>query len=81
MLRLVAKKIALNLIDILENQDEDADLDVLVGHLKKINTHFDQYDIENVHDEEALFELIMTEEQVDLVVIDVDNARAFIING
>lgn len=75
------KKIANNLIDILEKQEKDADLDVLIGHIKKINAHFDEYDVENINSEEALFDLNMTKEKIAPILKDVEEARSFIING
>jgi len=75
------KKIAGNLIEILGAEDEDAELDILLGHLKKISSHFDSYDIENIDNEEDLYNLSMTEEQVSAALADVEAARTFIING
>lgn len=75
------KKIASNLISILEKQEKDADIDILIGHLKKISAHFTEYNVDNINDEEALFELSMTEEKAAMVMKDVEEARTFIING
>jgi len=75
------KKISETLIEILEAQDKDADVDILIAHLKKISDHFAEYDVENINDEDALFELSMTEDQVKAVVVDIEEARTFIING
>ncbi len=75
------KKIALNLIDILKKEEQDADLEALIGHLEKIAKHFESYDVENIDDETQLFELTMTEEQVNAVLADVEAARTYIING
>lgn len=75
------KKIANSLIDILSKQEKDADLTILVNYLKKISAHFDKYDVANLKDETALFELTMTKEEAAVVAADIEEARTFIING
>ena len=75
------KKIVHNLTEILEKEEKDADMDILIGHLKTISAHFDSYNVDNIQDEEALFSLNMTEEQAAAVLADIEKARTFIING
>jgi hypothetical protein len=75
------KKIAIDLIEILEKQEKDADMDILIGHLKKISDHFAEYDVDSINDESELYELTMTGEQVKAIMADIQEARTFIING
>lgn len=75
------KKILINLVDVLEKQEKGAETDELITHLKGISSHFDSYNVDNIKDEEALFKLTMTEADVDKVLVDIQKARSFIING
>ena len=56
-------------------------MDILIGHLKTITAHFDEYNVDNIQDEEALFALTMSEEKAAAVLADIEKARTFIING
>lgn len=75
------KKIAQSLIEVLSQEKQDADIDQLISHLKKINGHFDGFDIESIESEEDLEKLNMTSEQITAVTSDITEARNYIING
>ena len=75
------KKILMDLISILGQQESDAELDVLIGHMKKILTHFESYDVESVENEDDLAGLTMSGPDMSLLRTDVEEARKFMING
>jgi hypothetical protein len=75
------RKIADNLIEILHKEEKSADVDMLISHLKKINTHFTSYDLEEIEGESDLEKLKMSPENITMVLADVTAARNYIVNG
>lgn len=75
------KKIADNLIEILEKEESSEDMQTLIGHLKTINGHFASYDVEDVQSEEDLEDLTMSKDAIAKVMTDINAARSYIVNG
>lgn len=75
------KKILLDLIDILNKEEKDAEMDILMAGLVKISENFSRYNIDSMETEEDLASLTMTDEEIAKLASDVEETRKFIING